>query len=63
LYLSSFSQIELKREVNADFKKEVIAFANTAGGEIFVGIEKKGRITGIANTDEVMYTQITLTIN
>jgi len=31
------STIELKREVNADFKKEIIAFANTDGGEIFIG--------------------------
>lgn len=25
--------VELKRELNADFKKEIIAFANSDGGE------------------------------
>ena len=32
-YEESFT-VELKQEVNADFKKEIIAFANTDGGEI-----------------------------
>ena len=27
--------VELKQEINADFKKEIIAFANSEGGEIF----------------------------
>lgn len=26
--------VELKQEINADFKKEIIAFANSEGGEI-----------------------------
>ena len=48
------STMELKREVNADFKKEIIAFANTDGGEIFVGVEKNGAVAGIDNCDDVM---------
>ena len=32
--------LELKEQVNADFKKEIIAFANTDGGEIFVGVAR-----------------------
>ena len=39
--------LELKEQVNADFKKEIIAFANTDGGEIFVGVAKDGSITGV----------------
>ena len=48
------SLIELKREINADFKKEIIAFANTDGGEIFVGIDKDGAIVGVASSEDVM---------
>ncbi len=46
--------VELKREVNADFKKEIIAFANTDGGEILVGVEKDGTVTGVSNSEQVM---------
>ena len=31
-YEESFT-VELKREINADFKKEIVAFANSDGGE------------------------------
>jgi len=47
-------KMELKRELNADFKKEIIAFANTDGGEIFVGVEKDGTVTGVVDSEDVM---------
>ena len=47
-------KVELKREINTDFKKEVLAFANTDGGEIFVGIEKDGTIVGVEAAEDVM---------
>ena len=47
-------KIELKREINVDFKKEIIAFANTDGGEIFVGIAKDGTVVGVGNSEDVM---------
>lgn len=46
--------VELKQEVNADFKKEIIAFANSDGGEIFVGIDRKGGVVGVADAEKVM---------
>lgn len=46
--------VELKQEVNADFKKEIIAFANSDGGEIFVGIDRSGGVVGVAHTEKVM---------
>ena len=46
--------LELKEQVNADFKKEIIAFANTDGGEIFVGVAKDGSITGVENAEAEM---------
>lgn len=52
-YEESFT-VELKQEVNADFKKEVIAFANTDGGEIYVGIAKDGIVVGVPKAEQVM---------
>lgn len=44
--------LELKREVTEDLKKEVIAFANTDGGTIMIGIEDDGAVIGIAEIDK-----------
>ena len=35
-YKESYT-VELKRELNTDFKKDIIALANCDGGEIYVG--------------------------
>ncbi|MBQ7915563.1 MAG: ATP-binding protein, partial [Firmicutes bacterium] len=45
-------KVELKEIINADFKKEIIAFANTDGGEIFVGVTDDGRIVGLENCEK-----------
>ena len=39
--------LELKEQINADFKKEIIALANTDGGEILVGVARDGSVTGV----------------
>lgn len=46
--------VELKEIVNNDFKKEIVAFANTSGGEIFVGVDNKGNVIGIDNAEKEM---------
>ena len=43
---------EFKREYTEDIKKTVIAFANTCGGSIYIGIEDNGRVSGINDIDE-----------
>lgn len=48
------STIELKEIINTDFKKEIIAFANTDGGEIYVGVARDGRIVGVENAESEM---------
>lgn len=48
------SKLELKEQLNADFKKEIIAFANTDGGEIIVGAAKDGTLTGVDNAEAEM---------
>lgn len=46
--------LEFKEIYVPDIKKEVIAFANTEGGVLYVGIRKDGTVVGVDNPDEVM---------
>lgn len=47
-------QVEYKREFTQEIFKTVIAFANTAGGKIFIGIEDDGSVCGVLNPNEVI---------
>ncbi len=44
--------IELKQTVVEDIKKEVVAFANTEGGTIYIGIADHGEVVGVDDVDE-----------
>ena len=48
------SVLELKEQINADFKKEIIAFANTDGGEIYVGVVWDSSVTEVENLEAEM---------
>ena len=43
--------VELKSEIVPDICKEVIAFANTQGGTIYIGVRDDGTVVGIDNLD------------
>ena len=45
-------RLEYKRELTEVVKKEVIAFANTLGGDIYIGIEDDGSVVGVAEPDD-----------
>lgn len=47
-------KLELKQEVTKDICKELIAFANTKGGVIYIGVDNKGHVIGIEDTDRVI---------
>ena len=51
-------RIEYKSQMTDDIYKEVIAFANTDGGVIYLGVDDKGNPIGIDNVDET-YTRLT----
>ncbi len=51
-------RIEYKSQMVDDIYKEVIAFANTDGGVIYLGIDDKGNLVGIDDVDET-YTRLT----
>lgn len=46
--------IEYKREVTDSIKKEVLAFINTTGGSIYIGVSDDGKVVGMTNPDEAM---------
>ena len=46
--------IELKEILTSELKKEVVAFANTCDGTIYIGINDKGEVIGIENSDDVI---------
>ena len=52
---------EFKREFTEEIKKTIIAFANTSGGMLFIGIDDDKTIAGVVNPDETLL-QITNTV-
>ena len=46
--------VELKRTLNKDFIKEVVAFLNTRNGIIYIGVDDKGNVIGVENVDKTM---------
>ena len=50
--------VEFKSQFTEEIYKEVIAFANTDGGVIYVGIDNDGNIVGLSDVDNE-YTRIT----
>ena len=48
------NHVEWKREYTEELKKTLIAFANTDGGELIIGIADDGSVYGITNPDQVV---------
>lgn len=46
--------VELKMLINTDFKKEIVAFANTDGGKIYIGVDDDGCVVGVENIEKEM---------
>lgn len=45
---------EFKKEYVEDIKKSVVAFANTNGGTVYIGIDNEGNIIGVQDIDNAM---------
>ena len=54
--MSYFESIttELKREYTPEINKSVIAFANTNGGTVYIGVEDDGSVVGVTDVDGTM---------
>ena len=49
---------EFKSQYTEEIYKEIVAFANTDGGVVYVGVDDSGNVVGLENVDEE-YTRIT----
>ncbi len=45
--------LEYKENLSASFARELVSFANTAGGRILLGVRDDGTVKGIADTNEL----------
>lgn len=45
--------VELKETVTDDIKKEIVAFANSDGGTLYIGIRDDGTVLGVENADDI----------
>jgi len=46
--------IEFKRTYTDDIKKEILAFVNTSGGSVYIGIDDEGKNFPLENVDETI---------
>ena len=46
--------VEYKREYIDDIKYTVVAFANTDGGKLYIGMEDDGHVYGVSDPDGTM---------
>ena len=54
MILYESESVELKGIYTPDLKKEILAFANTNGGTIYIGVQDNGETTGLDDADFVM---------
>lgn len=54
MYFQKSETVELKQIVVEDIKKEIIAFVNSSGGILYVGISDDGSVVGVENPDMAM---------
>ena len=48
------SSVEFKREFVEDIRLTVLAFANTDGGTLYIGVENDGTVRGVDDPDGTM---------
>ena len=46
--------VEFKREYTENLKYEILAFANTSGGTVYIGVDDDGTAVGISDIDKTM---------
>jgi ATP-dependent DNA helicase RecG len=52
--LKESETVELKQIVVDDIKKEAVAFANSGGGTVYIGVADSGEVIGVENPAEVI---------
>ena len=47
------ARVEFKKAVSSSLGREMVAFANTAGGQVFIGVDDKNAVIGCKLTNEM----------
>ena len=47
------SMLEYKESLSSGFSRELVPFANTAGGKILLGVRDDGSVKGIEDTNDI----------
>ena len=52
---TEFKELDrIKGTLPESISKEIVAFANTEGGELYVGIRNDGSVAGVTDPDDIM---------
>ena len=46
--------VELKQEFSESIRKEIVAFANSSGGKIYIGVLDDGEVIGVHSADQMI---------
>ena len=52
MFADEDNKIELKEIINNTLPKEIVAFLNTDGGTVYIGISKNRTVIGVENIDD-----------
>lgn len=52
-YIES-NKLELKRQYTTDIKKEIVAFLNSEGGTLIIGVDDDGTVVGVDNAKDII---------
>ncbi|MDP6668366.1 MAG: putative DNA binding domain-containing protein, partial [Candidatus Krumholzibacteria bacterium] len=47
------AQLEFKESLSSSFARELVAFANSSGGRILLGVSDNGTVLGVADTNNL----------
>lgn len=54
MQITESTTVEFKRQVTDEIRKTVVAFANTEGGTIYIGLDDDGTVAGVEDADGEM---------
>ena len=46
--------VELKQEFSESIRKEIVAFANSSGGKIYISVLDDGEVIGVHSADQMI---------
>ena len=52
-YIES-EKLELKEQYITEIKKEIVAFLNSDGGTLIIGVDDNGKVIGVENTKDII---------